>query len=67
METKEAKTWGGARAGSGRKKKYAKTIFFSVTQEVLDILSKVEENRSDFINRCILSATQEEERNREAR
>ena len=48
------KSWGGARNGAGRKKKYAKNIFFSATQEVADILDQLEENRSDFINRCIM-------------
>lgn len=51
------RTWGGARNGAGRKKKYAKNIFFGATQEVVDILNKLEENRSDFINRCIIQAT----------
>lgn len=50
------RTWGGARNGAGRKKKYAKNIFFSATQEVADILDQMEENRSDFINRCIIQA-----------
>lgn len=48
------KAWGGARNGAGRKKKYAKNIFFGATQEVADILDQLEENRSDFINRCIM-------------
>lgn len=48
------KAWGGARNGAGRKKKYAKNVFFSATQEVADILDQLEENRSDFINRCIM-------------
>ena len=56
METKE-KSWGGARSGAGRKRKYAKSVFFGATQEVADILDRLEENRSDFINRCILQAT----------
>lgn len=63
METKEkgeVGTWGGARKGSGRKKKYAKNVFFSATQEVADILDGLEGNRSDFINRCILQAVGED-------
>ncbi len=50
------KTWGGARKGAGRKKKYAKNVYFSATQEVADILDQVEGNRSDFINHCIMMA-----------
>ncbi len=50
------KSWGGARVGAGRKKKYAKNLFFSATQEVADILDQLDENRSDFINRCIIQA-----------
>ena len=51
------KSWGGARSGAGRKKKYAKNIYFSATQEVANILDQLEGNRSDFINACILHAT----------
>lgn len=53
--TEEKKKWGGAREGAGRKKKYVKSFSFSATQEVADILDSIEESRSDFINRCILS------------
>ena len=56
METEKMKTWGGARKGAGRKKKYAKNVYFSATQEVADILEQVEGNRSDFINHCIIQA-----------
>ena len=59
METKgtnESKSWGGARSGAGRKKKYAKNVFFGATQEVADILEQIEGNRSDFINECIIKA-----------
>ena len=51
METEKMKTWGGARKGAGRKKKYAKNVYFSA-----DILEQVEGNRSDFINHCIMMA-----------
>lgn len=51
------KSWGGARNGAGRKRKYVRNVFFSATQEVADILDQLEENRSDFINRCITQAS----------
>lgn len=51
------KTWGGARKGSGRKKKCVKQLYFSASQEVLDALATIEGNRSDFICECILKAT----------
>ncbi len=57
METKETKSWGGARDGAGRKRKYVRNVFFGATREVADILDRLEENRSEFINRCILQAT----------
>ena len=57
MEKENNKSWGGAREGSGRKKKYAKTCFFNATQEVVDIIEAVPRNeRADFINQCILKA-----------
>ncbi len=56
METKETKSWGGAREGAGRKKKCAKRMFFSASQETLDILDALEGNKSDFINECIVKA-----------
>lgn len=48
-------TWGGARKGAGRKKKYAKTVFFSATEDVAAILDAVDGNRSDFVNAAILA------------
>jgi hypothetical protein len=51
------KSWGGARKGSGRKKKCAKRLYFSASQEVLDALATIEGNQSDFICDCILKAT----------
>lgn len=54
-----SKPWGGARKGAGRKKQYAKNLYFSATLEVLDILEAHEGNRSDFVNECILKATRE--------
>lgn len=58
-ETKESssKSWGGARNGSGRKKKCVKRLYFSASQEVLDALANIEGNQSDFICECILKAT----------
>lgn len=49
-------TWGGARKGAGRKKTCAKRMFFSATEETLEILNSLEGNKSDFINECILKA-----------
>lgn len=54
--TQEGKAWGGARQGAGRKKKCAKRMFFSASQEALDILEALEGNKSDFINECIIKA-----------
>jgi len=57
MQEKEKKDWGGHREGSGRKKKYAKTLFFNATEEVVAIIEAVPRNeRADFINQCILKA-----------
>ncbi len=56
MEQNSEKSWGGARQGSGRKKKYAKTLFFNATEEVVAIIEAVPRNqRADFINQCIMS------------
>lgn len=49
-------TWGGAREGAGRKRKCAKRMFFSASQETLDILESMDGNKSDFINDCIIKA-----------
>ena len=51
---KPVSTRGGAREGAGRKKKCAKRMFFSASQETLDILNSLEGNKSDFINECII-------------
>lgn len=62
METNIDKTngsWGGARTGAGRKKKCAKRMFFSASQEVLDILDSLEGNKSDYINECIIKAARD--------
>lgn len=55
-ETNETtkKTWGGARKGSGRKKKCVKQLWFSASQEVLDALAGIDGNRSDYICECII-------------
>ena len=55
-EEKTTKSWGGAREGCGRNKKCAKRMFFSATEETLDILNSLDGNKSDFINECILKA-----------
>ncbi len=54
---KPVSTRGGAREGAGRKKKCVKRMFFSASQETLDILNSLEGNKSDFINECIIKAT----------
>ena len=59
-KTEEKEGWGGAREGAGRKRKGVHYYGFRATQEVHDILSKVEESKADFINACILKAAGEE-------
>ena len=60
MQTEnDSKSWGGARQGAGRKKKCAKRMFFSASQEALDILEALDGNKSDFINDCIIRASRE--------
>lgn len=52
-----SKSWGGARKGAGRTKKYAATFYFGATEDVANILAGVDKkDRSDFINQCILKA-----------
>lgn len=52
-----SRSWGGARKGAGRTKKYAATFYFGATEDVAGILEGVEKkDRSDFINQCILKA-----------
>ena len=58
MENKNsssAKNWGGAREGSGRKKKEIKTkmYYFTSTPEVDSFLSTITENRTAIINEAI--------------
>lgn len=53
---KATMSWGGAREGTGRKKKCAKRTFFSATEETLAILNSITGNKSDFINECIVKA-----------
>ena len=57
-EKEPSKTsWGGARKGAGRTKKYASTFYFGAVQEVADYLGNLaKKDRSDFINQCILKA-----------
>lgn len=52
----EKKSWGGSREGAGRKRKGVHYYGFRATQEVHDILSKVEGSKADYINHCILLA-----------
>lgn len=53
----QPKSWGGARKGAGRTKKYAATFYFGATEDVANILDEVgKKDRSDFINECILKA-----------
>lgn len=52
-----SRSWGGARKGAGRTKKYAATFYFGATEDVAGILEGVEKkDRSDFINQCINKA-----------
>ena len=52
----ETKQRGGAREGAGRKRKGVHYYGFRATQEVHDILSKVEGSKADYINECIIKA-----------
>ena len=53
------KGWGGYRQGAGRKRKGVPYYGFRATQEVHDILSRLEGSMADFINECILKACRE--------
>ena len=48
---------GGAREGAGRKRKGVHYYGFRASQQVHDILVKIEGSKADFINECILKAT----------
>lgn len=52
---------GGAREGAGRKRKGVHYYGFRATQEVHDILSKVNGSKADFINQCIIKAVGNDE------
>ena len=52
MEEKQ-NTHGGKREGAGRPKTMAKTVSFCATQEVVEILSNLEGNKSKFICEAI--------------
>lgn len=54
----QSKKWGGKREGSGRKKIRAKYYGFAATPEVHAILETVTGSKTDFINQCIIKATQ---------
>lgn len=62
MENQEQKksTWGGARAGAGRKKTRVKYYGFSASPEVHAILEAHPGSKAEFINQCILRAVQNE-------
>lgn len=47
-------TRGGKREGAGRKKTTDKRIMFGASAEVVEILDKLEGNKSDFINQAII-------------
>ena len=50
------KSWGGKRAGAGRKKgSGVKFYSFKAPQEVVDVLESVEGTKADFIIRSILA------------
>lgn len=51
--------WGGRRANSGRKKTAVRSYTFYAPQAVVDVLDKVEGNKSEYICRCILQAAGE--------
>ena len=53
---KTANKRGGARDGAGRKRKGVHYYGFRATQEVHDILKRIEGSTADFITRCILEA-----------
>ena len=60
MQNKNQKSasssWGGARAGAGRKPKaHGKLYAFQSTPEVDAFLSSYEGNKTEFINRAILA------------
>ena len=58
ISNEQPRSWGGARKGAGRTKKYATTFYFGATEEVANILAGVDKkDRSDFINECILKAS----------
>lgn len=48
---------GGAREGAGRKRKGVAYYGFRARQDVHEILQRVEGSKADFINDCILKAT----------
>ena len=56
IKTEQKKGRGGAREGAGRKRKGVHYYGFRASQEVHDILSKVEGSKADYINKCILAA-----------
>lgn len=52
----ESASWGGARSGAGRKSKpHGKSYTFQSTPEVDAFLSSYQGNKTEFINRAILT------------
>lgn len=50
----QKKGWGGAREGSGRKKKMGRNFNFRATPEVEAILDSVEGSKTEYINAAVL-------------
>lgn len=53
MET-QSKQRGGKREGAGRKSKIEKNVTFGAIKEVTDILTALEGNKNEFINKAII-------------
>lgn len=53
MGKTEGKSWGGAREGAGRKKKYAATYSFGAYADVAAILDEQGKERTEYINAAI--------------
>ena len=53
MNENGKKKWGGARAGSGRKKTTAKTYTFNAPEDVMEIMETIKNGKTDFICNAI--------------
>ena len=58
MDELNKKKWGGARQGSGRKKKTCKTYGFNAPEEICSILEQLD-NKTDFICEAIMKLAKE--------